>query len=150
MTSELLCLLEWGYKGDINSVKESSFSYKKVIEFTFKRSNLESELNIIKNRLQNVLSAIDDEITLVQKDPNARGTIVDTIEIWLKPDEEQEDKWQCDYSRFQSDVSSLSPIEYWGNFNTFSMDNPISDIEKYPWMPVEVSPGVFGDITSSP
>ncbi|MFA7200296.1 MAG: hypothetical protein WC098_02630 [Bacteroidales bacterium] len=109
----------------------------KKIRFTFSRGSLEKNYAEIKTDLENILSSISEEIALIREDNLARGRLIEVIKGSF---DLQDDKihYYLDGQIFQTEFDEESSVEYWGSLN-YSSKNFITDTDKYPWMPVEIS-----------
>src|SRR5690606_16621763 len=112
-------------------------SFVKQIRFTFSRASLEKNYSEIKTDLENILLSISKEIALIKDDNLARGRLIEVVKCRFEMQVDKE-YYKFDGEVFETEFDEESPVEYWGSFN-HSSKNFITDTEKYPWMPVEIS-----------
>jgi hypothetical protein len=74
---------------------------------------------------------------LIKEDKLARGKLIEVVQGEFQKQENSE-YFVFDGEVFETDFDEESPVEYWGSLN-HSSKNFITDTEKYPWMPVDIS-----------
>lgn len=117
--------------------KELSFS--KVLSLVFSRKTLTENCNKLKLEIDELLSKIKEETELIKEDHLARGQFIEAESISCSR-KDANDAWHY-WEReniLSCAVSENDPPEYWGNFRPVT-NNLISDLDKYPWMPIQVS-----------
>jgi hypothetical protein len=119
-------------------IKEpESHVFTKQIRFTFSKKSLEKNYLDIKAELEKILLQISKELALIKEDNLARGKLIEIVNCRFEKYKDGP------YHRFERDVFETefdedSPVEFWGTFN-HSSKNFITDTDKYPWMPVDIS-----------
>jgi hypothetical protein len=130
-----ICVTEVTPSAYTKTPEEKSFT--KQIRFTFSRNSLEKNFTDIKTELENILLSISKEIALIKEDNLARGKLIEVVQCdFIK--QENSEYFRFDGEAFETEFDEESPVEYWGSFN-HSSKNFITDTEKYPWMPVDIS-----------
>lgn len=117
--------------------KELSIS--KSILLVFSRKTLIANFRKLKLELDELLSKIKEETELIKEDHLARGQFIEAESISCSR-KDVNDAWHF-WEReniLSCLVSENDPPEYWGNFRSV-INNPISDLDKYPWMPIRVT-----------
>ena len=109
----------------------------KQIRFTFSRNSLEKNYSIIKTELEKILLHISKEISLISEDNLARGKLIEVVNCSFRSQDNSE-YLMFDGRVFETEFDEDSPVEFWGTFSSSSR-NFITDTEKYPWMPVDIS-----------
>lgn len=117
------------------SKKADSQKIFKVIKFTFSRIGLEKNFSIIKSELEKILLQITEELTLIQADNLARGKLIEVVSCYNRKKNEY---YSLKTEQFKTELVEDSPVEFWGTIN-FSSTDFITDTERYPWMPVDIS-----------
>lgn len=109
----------------------------KQIRFTFSRNSLEKNYSVIKPELEKILLHISKELSLISEDNLARGKLIEIVTCRFKKIDDSEYQ-EFDGRVFKTEFDEDSPVEFWGTFNNSSR-NFITDTEKYPWMPIDIS-----------
>ncbi|MBK8042617.1 MAG: hypothetical protein IPK21_08100 [Haliscomenobacter sp.] len=130
-----ICVTEVVPSAFTKTPEENNFI--KQIRFTFSRTSLEKNHSEIKADLENILLSISKEIALIKDDNLARGRLIEVVHCRFEKQSDIE-YYELDGEIFRTEFDEESPVEYWGAFN-FSSKNFITDTDKYPWMPVEIS-----------
>jgi len=114
--------------------------FGKDLQFTFGRNVIMKNFKQIKSGFELLLSTISQECELIKDDNLARGDLVRLviIEARQKETERQVIYWSFDRSKLFSPVKPNDPVEYWGDFS-ISGNDLITDVGKFPWMPVDIS-----------
>jgi Swt1-like HEPN len=112
-------------------------SLTKEVRFTFSKVTLTKNYSVIKEEIEKLLIQISNEVELIEKDNLARGKMIEVINCYLTKLKEGE-YFSLDTSQFITEIDENSPVEFWGTLNHVS-DNFVTDTEKYPWMPVDIS-----------
>lgn len=110
--------------------------YKKV-KIVFSRECLQSNQEIIKDNLEELLILVNEESDLIINDNLAKGKIVDTSLASTRLSSER-NKSLCDLDNLKCDVKENDPPEYWGQFSGI-LENFISETDEFPWIPITVS-----------
>lgn len=110
-------------------------SLTKQIRLTFSRKSLEKNYSIIKIEIEKILLHISKEISLIKEDNLARGKLIEVVVCICR---KHESYFELSDEVFETDFDEDSPVEFWGTFSSSSR-NFITDTEKYPWMPVDIS-----------
>lgn len=114
-----------------------ALSITKQIRFTVSKKSLELNYASIKSSLENILFQVSKEVTLIKEDNLARGKLIETINMRL--DKMSNGEYHAmSVDQFSTELDENSPVEFWGSLN-YSSKNFITDTEKYPWMPVNIS-----------
>lgn len=135
ITKHTICVTEVVPSAFVNSLNEPKFI--KQIRFTFSRTALEKNHSEIKNDLEAILLLISHEIALIKDDNLARGRLLEVVRCRVEKDTEDE-FYTLESEVFKTEFDEESPVEFWGAFN-YSSKNFITNTDKYPWMPVEIS-----------
>jgi hypothetical protein len=109
----------------------------KQIRFTFSRKSLEVNYLKIKSELENILLQISRELSLINDDNLARGKLIEVVNCNFSGND-AESYYSFDNDVFKTEFDEDSPVEFWGTFN-YAAKNFITDTDRYPWMPVQVS-----------
>ena len=104
-----------------------------------KRAVLEHRQEIA-SQLAEMLTKIDTETELVQKDNLARGALIDSAHLWatLSRDSEGRQWWTASTDGLKCEFAENDPTEYWGGIGLYVSDF-IAGSTKYPWMPSDIS-----------
>ena len=135
LAKHTICVTEVTPHAYTKTPEEKTFS--KQIRFTFSRSSLVKNYTVIKTELEKILYNISIEIALIKEDNLARGKLIEVINCKFEKQNESE-YFRLDGEVFETEFDEASPVEFWGTFN-HSSKNFITDTEKYPWMPVDIS-----------
>jgi hypothetical protein len=65
----------------------------------------------------------------------ARGKLIEVVNCRFR---KHDAYFDFDGQVFETEFDEDSPVEFWGTFNSTSR-NFITDTQKYPWMPVDIS-----------
>jgi hypothetical protein len=106
-----------------------------------KTAILENYAEIVRELTQ-ILTKIDTESELIQKDDLARGALVDSARLWATLRTSEKHRWwSTDVdSSLKCEFSENDPTEYWGELGLYPSDF-IAGSTKYPWMPSDISEG---------
>lgn len=105
----------------------------KSVHFIFSQPNL-LETSVFLSVLPKVLDSIETETAVIQQEATAQGKYVRSLDARAR---KKGDWWALESGVLECEVSSDDPVEYWGDIR-FNGDI-VSDVPKYPWMPVSVS-----------
>ena len=108
----------------------------KQVRFTFSRKCVELNYSIIKTELESILLQISKEVALIREDHLARGKLIEIVNCSL--DKGGGEYYSLFAEQLKTDLDEESPVEFWGSLNVASR-NFITDTDKYPWMPVDIS-----------
>jgi len=111
--------------------------FVKQIRITFSRKSLMNSHSVLKSEFENILQTISKEIDLIRNDNLARGKLIEVVHCNCRKSDSS-DFWFINTEVFNTEFDEESPVEFWGTFE-FSSDNFVSDTNKYPWMPIEIS-----------
>jgi len=109
----------------------------KQIRLAYSRKSLEKNYLTIKAEIEKILIQITKEIELIKQDNLARGKLIEVVNFSLRKRDEG-DYYSYYDDIFETTFDEYSPVEFWGTFNYTTL-NLITDTNKYPWMPVDIS-----------
>jgi hypothetical protein len=109
----------------------------KSVHLIFSCGTLESNLTIFDG-LATLLAAIDTETELIEQETTAQGRYVRSSDARAR---KRGDWWQIELGSLECEVSTEDPVEYWGDISLRA--GIISDVVKYPWMPVSIAKDDF-------
>ena len=112
--------------------------FRKTISLIFSKDTLETHADEICAEYSELLTKIESEIALVLDDNLARGTLIQSVDVTVFRNSEDENNWKFFIDSFKSIVTENAPTEYWGNFSQYQT-NFITSSVKYPWMPSSIS-----------
>jgi hypothetical protein len=115
----------------------SKINIIKQIRFTLSAKSLQTNHKIIKEELEDILSQISKEVTLIQQDNLARGKLIETFTCYLNKPEESK-YYRSSSDPFTTSLGENSPVEFWGTLEHAS-DNFITNTNRFPWMPDTIS-----------
>jgi hypothetical protein len=133
LTQNLIFLSE--YIPFIKIPDSTAPAVRKMLCMVFSRRTLELNHALIKTEFENILNNISEEINLIKKDNLARGKIIAPTRIFASF---INNGWILRSKAMECNIKEVDPPEYWGPFS-FGGDNFISDTNKFPWMPTEIS-----------
>jgi hypothetical protein len=111
----------------------------KYISIVFSKNAVLTGHGDIANQLTNILTKIDTESELIQKDNLARGALVDSARVWgMLRTSENHKWWSTDLDSLKCEFGESDPTEYWGELGLYTSDF-IAGSTKYPWMPSDIS-----------
>ena len=111
----------------------------KDLNFVFRKDILVRNHTAIANEFREVVRKVTEECDLLGQDQLARGSVVESAEIfsWWSQPEGQEGKWAHFYFQLTQPYQANHPDEYWGlNENTADI---VAARKRYPWMPEDIS-----------
>lgn len=120
--------------------EEEELDIRKELSFVFSRKILSDNYEKIKKDFEDLLQAVSKETKLINSDNLARGEVLKTeiTSTSLRKLPSGRDYWSVDLSAFECPVKDDDPPEYWGTISK-SVSDFVAQIEKYPWMPEEIS-----------
>lgn len=120
--------------------EEEELDIRKELSFVFSRKILSDNYEKIKKDFEDLLQTISKEAELINSDNLARGEVLKTefTSSSLRTLPSGREFWSVDLSAFECPVKDDDPPEYWGNISK-SVSDFVAQIEKYPWMPEEIS-----------
>ena len=116
--------------------------FRKNIDLIFSRDIIQKHHEEIKSEIENLLGKIDNEAELIRDDNLAKGEVVMVDTLTIRRESSEEKYWTIPIDKLLIPLSENDPAEYWGSFDMFGEDF-ISDIDRFPWMPVSVSKKIF-------
>lgn len=108
----------------------------KNIKLVFKKDIIEKHYEKISEGLKSLLIQISQEGELLSNDILARGKILDIVNVTAYTDDDS--KWEYHFNKLKNPWKTDDPDEYWGDLYYFGY-NIVSDANKYPWMPSDIS-----------
>lgn len=135
LAKHTICVTE--YMPNIYLKNPEYLNLTKEVRFTFSKNSLINNYSVIKEEIERLLIQVSTEVELIEKDNLARGKLIEAINCHLIKLNESE-YYSMDASQFITQIDESSPVEFWGTLNHVS-DNFVTDTEKYPWMPVDIS-----------
>lgn len=114
-----------------------NLSFTKQIKFTFSRNTLDKNYQDIKHEIEQILLNVSNEIELIKKDNLARGKVIEIVSCRIRKNKESS-FFSYNKDAFETKFDEETPVEFWGNFTNYT-NNFITETEKYPWMPVDIS-----------
>lgn len=114
-----------------------SLSAKKSINFIFNSKSLLGNVPFI-NSMVELFGNIARETESLINEPTAQGKCVKNVICKVKL---RDHWWEIESEKLKNQVNIDDVIEYWGDID-FKL-NIITDITKYPWMPVSITEDVF-------
>jgi len=120
---------------------EEKLDIKKELSFVFSRKILSENYEKIKKNFVDFLQTISKEIELIDSDNLARGEVlkIEQASSSLQKLSNGNEYWPVDLNAFKCPVQDDDPPEYWGYISTKYFHDFVAQIEKYPWMPEEIS-----------
>jgi hypothetical protein len=117
---------------------EGRADFKKRLSFAFSQAVLATAGATVRSELEAVLKAITDETELIQEDNLARGKLVRTAQphVLIR---ENLNSGPADTSSLYSPLQEGDPPEWWGEIETWGSSHVMSSMNKYPWMPGDIS-----------
>jgi len=109
----------------------------KCINFIFSTDSIEKAERFFST-LQDAVSIIDDETEQILKENTAQGKYVRSVNCSA---ELKNKYWHTNDSAMRSEVKKDDVVEYWGDI--WLWGNVITEISKYPWMPVPIAEDEF-------
>ncbi len=127
-------ILEYRLKVHID--KPSLF---KNIDITFNRKIIRDRHVSIKKDLETILQTVTEETDLILKDNLARGQLINTCFVSTRLEGiGEQSSWVDSFDDALCPSTKDDPPEYWSN-TMFMLLDTLTSVEKYPWMPVDVS-----------
>jgi hypothetical protein len=120
---------------------DCDLTISKHLNFVFSKTVLVREYKAIAEQFSQVLQLIAEECELIGQDNLAKGRIIETTHAsaqMLKVDN-SEGRWQFNVAALSQPYESVHPDEYWGQGDYSG--NPVSGLQRYPWMPEDISEG---------
>lgn len=123
---------------------EKNFSYRKELNFIFRRSTLESQVAVISDAVKKLLLQVSEETTLVVNDDMARGDLLSVEQVWGYSSEKDGHKnWNLNIESLESPPNEDDMPEFWGDMGWFGTEF-VTTRARYPWMSSSVSSSEFG------
>ncbi len=113
----------------------------KTIAFTLSNSTIAKNYKIIKEEFEKIILQINTELNLIQQDNLARGKLIEIISVYLEKPQNSEYFRIDGNNPFRSVLDEDTPPEFWGELSHAS-ENFITNTNKFPWMPDEISDDV--------
>jgi len=110
----------------------------KEVYFTFGRDILQGHHNELKNEFEALIAEIDSEADLIKEDKFAQGKVVYISSLTANKQGEPHQYWFFDSYSLHQPLGENDPPEFWGSLQMYTSDF-VSDANRFPWMPVQVS-----------
>ncbi len=134
LSKHIICCAERKPSQHVNS-KENVVIIKYVF-LTFSRATLAKHYSAIKDELEKILLEITMEIALIKEDNLARGKLIEIVRC--RYDQGEPGYYFHTGHQFETKFTEETPVEFWGGL-FYSREDFMTDTDKYPWMPVDVS-----------
>lgn len=115
---------------------EESPKFKKNISMVFSKKMIIENHTEIKAQVEELLTKIHEESTLILEDHLAKGEIIETVNTFAVLD--ANNNWSLKTTSLMYNVKAEDPPEYWGDYS-FITGDIFGAAHKYPWSPVHVS-----------
>lgn len=109
--------------------------FLKHLDLLFSRQTLSDSHEEIKADLVSVFAKVVEETELILKDSLARGRLVRSATLTSA---KRPNGWTTNRDRLGTSIRDDDPVEYWSRKPSTAGDL-ITDTQRYPWMPVDVS-----------
>lgn len=113
--------------------------FSKRIYIIFNKNILREHFDAVATDLRALLSRIEIESELVQKDNLARGAFVESATSYSVIREDADRRsWHTSTDNLRCEFGEDDPPEYWGEIGQFVFDF-ITSTHRYPWMPSDIA-----------
>lgn len=112
--------------------------YSKYINLVISKKNIKENITIIISELENLYSTIDNEIELLSRDNLAKGEIISSVHINCNLNEDKT-YWNINVDNLTDSIDKFEGSEFWGQSLFNFMQEYITTLHQYPWMPTNIS-----------
>lgn len=127
--------------------KDFNLIASKSASIIFSMDCIEKHYKEISSDMRTLIAAVSDEVGLLLDDNLARGKLVNSVSCtasWKITDKDSgKGFWNYSYGSMDCPYESNHPDEYWGHFNWYAEHNIVTEINRYPWMPADISADIF-------